>query len=652
MPDVKEDKKELATNRLLEILRGEDVEDVDSGGAVDRIGLSQEEEIALTTPVSEDDKVEPILAKKKRPKGKSFGFSFGKKSFQDVIENIVIKLKSLIIPQSRMIGIDIGSDSIKYVHIEESKKQFVLKDMGTRKIEGVLANDPESKKAAILDALKDLIPEETRKQGDFAVSVFGPNVSIKKINLPQLPKKEIADAIEWNAKKELPFPAENAKIDHIILGPTMEDGVEKTEVLVAAVDQNLIDEVIELFKSLDVEPAKILPVPLSLYYNFLRSIEDEKNATGLVIEIGATLSNIIFINNGNLQFAREISIGGDDITIGMIGTISTVDGVVKIDREEAERLKYVYGVPDLESTEVIEKGVSLNQIGSLMRPSLERLLVQIQRSLDYYRSKFPGTSDIDTVYISGGTALMKNFPEFLGDGLGKEIKILDPLKDLIIDKKLEEEKNPRSVAPSLTVALGNVFSDKNGINLVPEEFKLKSLYNIQKRIVGLAAAVILIIISTLSVSVMMENGEIGSELDTLKSQTIDNTEFTQAQQLQLQLNTIQQAIQTDRDRINSLTGGANMVDYLKLLSSMTPDYITLQSVSLISSVGMVKRLTIDGWIEVSKSDNEVYLAAFNNKLDTSGLFSKVEPFEVIEEIVQGEEGGNENRTVFTINCEF
>ncbi len=654
MPDVKEDKKELATNRLLEILRGEEVEEVEKNSpAADRIGLSEEEQIALTTPASEDDNIEPILAKK-RSKGKSLDLSFLKKlSFKTLLDTVFNKAKELVIPNRGIIGIDIGSDSIKYVLIEEEKKKHVLKDMGTRKIEGVLPNDPDSRNAAIQSALKDMIPEDMRKKGDFAVSIFGPNVSIKKINLPQLPKKEIVDAIEWNAKKELPFPAENAKVDHVILGPVMEGGVEKTEVLVAAVDQGIIVEETERFKSLDIEPIKILPVPLSIYYNFLRCIGGGKDISGVIIEIGATVSNIIFVQNGNLQFAREISIGGDDISEGMIGTISTMDGVIKIDKEEAERLKYVYGIPELESTEVIDKGVTLNQISSLMRPSLERLLTQIQRSFDYYRSKFPGLGDIDTVYISGGTALMKNFPEYLADGLGKEVKILNPLQDVVIDKKLEEEKDPVSVSPSLTVALGNVFSDIKGVNLVPEEFKLKVVYDIQKRIVGIAAAVVLLVLTTFSVFIMLDNGKISDELTELRGQNIDTSEFDESRRLQQEVNTLTQTVETDRAKMDNLTGGEDLVDYLKLLSSITPDYITIQSISLLSSAGMTRRMTIEGWIEVSRSDNQVYLADFNNKLERSNFFSKVDPFEIVEEEEQLDVEDNEsNRSNFIINCEF
>ncbi|MCP4724074.1 MAG: pilus assembly protein PilM [bacterium] len=652
MHDVKEDKKELATNRLLEILRDGDVEEVEKDrSAGERVGLSEEEQIALTTPASEDDTVEPILAKK-RSKGKSLDLSFLKKvSFKSLIETIITRAKELIIPNKGVVGIDIGSDSIKYVLVEEEKKKHVLKDMGTRKIEGVIPNDPESRNAGIQAALKDMIPEDMRKKNDFAVSIFGPNVSIKKINLPQLPKKEIVDAIEWNAKKELPFPAENAKIDHVILGPVMEAGVEKTEVLVAAVDQSIISIETERFKSLDIEPIKLLPVPLSIYYNFLRCIGDGEDVSGVIIEIGATVSNIIFVHKGHLQFAREIAIGGDDISEGMIGTISTVDGIVKIDKEEAERLKYVYGIPELESTEVIDKGITLNQISSLMRPSLERLLVQIQRSFDYYRSKFPGLGDIDTAYISGGTALMKNFSGFLADGLGKEVNILNPLQDVVIDKKLEEDKDPLSVASSLTVALGNVFSDIKGVNLVPEEFKLKVFYDIQKRIVGLAAAVILIVLSMLSVMVLMDNSEVSSALADIQGQNLDKTEYNESQRLQSEFNGLEQVIQTDKNRIGNLMGGENLVEYLKLLSSITPDYITIQSINLQSSTGRIKRMSLEGWIEVSRSDNQVYLADFNNKLVTSNFFNKVDPFEIIED-ESGGEAVNENRTNFMINCEF
>ena len=613
MPDLKEDKKELATNRLLEILRG-DSEDESQEAPDGLLGLSEEEQIALS------GETQPAEAEKDKLSGLKESLSL-----DSILDKIRSKVRNFINPRQGLIGIDIGTDSIKYVYFVEEKHETVLKDIGIRKVEEHYTGDPAKKVENIRKAINELIPKELKNTTLVSTTVFGQNVSIKKISLPKIPKKELRDAVVWNAKKDLPFSGNDATIDFKILGETQEKGVDKIEVLAAIVEQKLIDDQVKLFESIGVEPAKILAIPLSIYYNFLLFSDNPDEASGVVIDIGAKVTNIIFIHEGNLQFAREISTGGDDITNAMVGTITGTEGSVKIDKEEAERLKFIHGIPSDDMLLTTDHGITLNQIASLMRPAIERLTVQIQRSFDYYRTKFP-YDEPEKIYLSGGTALLKNIDTFLADGLNKSVEILNPFNKIKIEPGLEEEKNVSDVAPSLSVAVGTAFSDKKGINLLPRELKDKLLFAVQKRILTVAAAVVLFIISTMSFFAFTEYNSVNGELEQAR---IDKQPSDTNQNIFTVLNNQRTRIidkqRADESDYQKFAGTTQIKDYLYLLSMYTPRIISLEEVS----IDLTERNTFSlfGRIFTDLSFAEIELSDFFIKLKNTGMFSRISGYE-------------------------
>ncbi|MCH7782353.1 pilus assembly protein PilM [candidate division KSB1 bacterium] len=353
--------------------------------------------------------------------------------------------------------------------------------------------------------------------------------------------------------------------------------------------------------------------------------DNPDEASGVVIDIGAKVTNIIFIHEGNLQFAREISTGGDDITNAMVGTITGTEGSVKIDKEEAERLKFIHGIPSDDMLLTTDHGITLNQIASLMRPAIERLTVQIQRSFDYYRTKFP-YDEPEKIFLSGGTALLKNIDTFLADGLNKSVEILNPFNKIKIEPGLEEEKNVSDVAPSLSVAVGTAFSDKKGINLLPRELKDKLLFAVQKRILTLAAAVVLFIISTMSFFAFTEYNSVNGELEQARidrqpSDTNQNI-FTVLNNQRIQIIDKQR---TDESDYQKFAGTTQIKDYLYLLSMYTPRIISLEEVS----IDLTERNTFSlfGRIFTDLSFAEIELSDFFIKLKNTGMFSRISGYE-------------------------
>ena len=615
-----EEEKVLATDRLLEILRADAEEDV--------------EEREVSIPLSEKE-VQAILATKdsKKEKKKKRGFSIPKEKidYKKFLNFTLSKLKRLVIEKDGYIGLDIGNNNIKYVILKHSGKDIILKGYGIHSYRNWNLSQ-EKMQEELLHTLGLAITSEKKKLYNIVTSVFGQKVAIKNVTLPKVAKAELRDAIIWNAKKDLPFPIEQSMVDFKILGEISEKGVPKLSSVIAIADQEIIQTHLELLKKMDTIPSRVVIVPLAIYNTFYFFTEKNQIKNGVVIDIGSSNTYMIFISEGNLQFAREIGIGGEDITQGLIGSISTDKGVINIDREFAEKLKIDVGIADENNFALYKEGISNSQVGMMMKPTLEKLASQIQRTFDYYRSKFP-KSDPEKVYISGGTASMKNFAPFLTEALGREVLVLNPFEYVKVSDKISNKEDLDKAAPFLSVAFGNAIDERRGLNLLPPEIQIIPLLNFQKKIFIRAFILIAFILSIFSLNIISGKSEYK---DRLESMNVHGKSAVSVLQEYKKLNSEKAAVENERNnfmaQVRDISGEVDIVGVMKILSSVTPNYITINNVSIEN-----KNVIFDGYINNPEFNSEIYIADFGVKIERTGFFMKVEPYREISP-----EGGSES----------
>jgi len=606
---MQNDKRELATNKLLEILRTG--KEADSGKEKTEEIPEMKEEIPEPLIDKSDEEQQAVAEKKKV-------------SFSGLIDIAVDRVKKIINPQKGILALDIGSNSVKYVIVKNVGDETIVTELNFKRLESAEKSPQEIKELKIA-AVKELISPDMIEENDIISTVYGPKVSIRRITMPKVGRKEQHDAILWNAKKDLPFAPETALIDYEISGEVEEKGIPKLEIFVAAADNAVITEHLDLLKKAGIIPFKIIPVALALFNSYLNIFRGAKIEDGAIIDIGAENSYIIFVNEGKLQFAREISTGGNDITKGMIGSISTQSGVVKIGNNKAEELKIKYGIPEADSFRETPEGIPLSHISSLMTPVIERIASQIQRSLDYFRNKFP-YDEPERIYLSGGTSMLKNFDVFLSETLGKEIKTFSPFDYIDIADTIPEKDASKLNALLFSVTTGMTFEAKGGLNLLPAELKIIPMLKLQKRIIKIAAIFLTVFLVSASGLTYLDYKQSSDELNQIKTQQGSVGKFFQHySELQNQINMMKQKNNEFLKDLNQVGKVPDVVHILKVLSNETPDYITLNSLE-ISEEGITS-VTIEGSIKNKGYNSEMLLADYSIKLQESGIFNRIEPFE-------------------------
>ncbi len=325
-----------------------------------------------------------------------------------------------------MIGLDVGSYSIKYVEIEKESAQAKLLRV---LILPVNAASPESATKAI-NLLFSQSPA-SNKRVRIAVA-GGSSLLIRRIQLPTMSPAELKGAIRFEAESHIPFPVEECDIDFQILGQT--EDKKMMNVMLVAVKKEFIKERLKL-----LGPANIIPevIDVDIFclinaYEVLGHTEGE-NTFGL-LNIGHSVSSFAIVKDKQPFFVREIPFGALSITEALM----EAKGLKK---DEADRMKVELPPGSLADVQAaVEKG-------------LEPLMDELRHSIDYVENET--AEELKTIWLSGGGALSPGSAKILSEELGKQVSLWDNTKRLQIFGEIDQ-KYLSAHSLELNVALGMV----------------------------------------------------------------------------------------------------------------------------------------------------------------------------------------------------
>jgi type IV pilus assembly protein PilM len=333
------------------------------------------------------------------------------------------------------IGFDIGSSYIKTVKLKEVRGGYELELFDLHPLPAELIVD-----GSIIDSLRlvDSIKEMIRKTGiktkDAVISISGHSSAIiKRISLPEMSEEELSESIKFEAEQYVPFDIEDVNLDFQIIGPKEEPG--QMDVILVAVKKDIINEYIAVVKEAGLNPiiVDIDSFALENMYGVNYDIEPEKNVA--LLNIGASTINMSILKGGISVFTRDSSLGGNL-------HVEALRREFNISYESAERLKKGESV----------ENISPDDAAAVIESASEEILSEIIRSFDYYRSTTVH-EDIAEVILSGGCALLKNFPSIIAVRSGIETRVAEPFRNIKIPKKFDRTYI-EEMAPIMAVAVG------------------------------------------------------------------------------------------------------------------------------------------------------------------------------------------------------
>lgn len=333
-----------------------------------------------------------------------------------------------------ILGLDIGSYSIKAVVLNSGKSGLVLNTLGVVNLppDAILDGKIEDR-AAVVQAIVSLLKSQKSKVKNVSTSVSGYSVIIKKINLPTASREELSESINVYAEQYIPFDINDVNVDFEILGQSETDEGQMEVVLVAAM-KDVIDEYMDLLLEANLTP-KVVDIDVFALENSFSCNYPEIKGTVVLIDIGANKLNINVIKDGISLFTRDASMGGARIT-------EEIQDRFGVDFMEAEGMK-AGGIEPPEA-EAMEEIISR---------AIENWTAEVIRAIESLGATYP-EDKIEEIYLSGGSCRYEGLDRYLSQETGIPVKFFDPLLNIAVDEKKFDPEYIKYIAPQFAICLG------------------------------------------------------------------------------------------------------------------------------------------------------------------------------------------------------
>ncbi|HEY4497950.1 MAG TPA: type IV pilus assembly protein PilM [Candidatus Paceibacterota bacterium] len=354
---------------------------------------------------------------------------------------------SFLFKESGILGIDIGSSSIKVVQLKKEKERATLETYGELSL-ARYARGGEGRGSVVLvqeklqQALGDVLRESQAKASRAVVSLPLRNSFVTVMPMPELSQKELKNAVLYEARKYIPIPLAEATIDWWVLPPQATD-TESTglgspkrpfiTVLLVAVPNDVIDQYQKLLSSVNVklEAFEIESFALA------RAAAHAEAGTVIVVDMGATSTKVAIVDGGVVRAAHSISQGAWGLTQALQQSLG-------LDFERAEMLKREFGI--------IRRPETQGAV-SVLEPLVDAIALETERFILEWKRN--GGRGISRAVLAGGGALLRGVDDIFVKKLGVEVIIANPFSRVMYPAFLE---------PSLK-EIGSVFGNAVGLAL-------------------------------------------------------------------------------------------------------------------------------------------------------------------------------------------
>ncbi len=361
------------------------------------------------------------------------------------------------------LGVDFGTSSIKVVELLYDNDRTHLKNYGWIDFKKQPKKDDANNLNIVLDTteknnrqmnLKNSLAVllSAMKPESHSVYAAMPGISglVALIDFPQMDKKELDKAIQYEAHKYIPVPLDEVYLSWDVVSRIKDEETgllslynQKNErkdtkknknkkamqVLLVAAPKDEVENYENLITSLNF---KMTSLELSMFAS-ARSLVGDDLGGYLIIDIGADTTDIILVDRGVIKINRIIDVGGNEVT-------KAVASSMNISWQRAESFKRQ------------KRGIIFSQNSQLIIPALDLISGEAIRTIENYRHKSLTDVRIDKIILSGGGSRLSGIDKYFSQALNISTEIGNPWKGIVIDKNIE--KKVKNYGTSLAVAIG------------------------------------------------------------------------------------------------------------------------------------------------------------------------------------------------------
>ena len=327
---------------------------------------------------------------------------------------------------NELVGVDIGSTSIKICSLNKTKDGFQIKNLVKKSYERELLSDGNIIDYVFIgQELRKIVTENKIKSKTVACALSSYTIITKKVGMPFLEEEEFENTIRLEVEAVIPFPLKDIYYSYYVLGVD-EEKEDIMNVQIVAAKKEIVDSFITAFNLAGLN-LQILDVDIFGVTNVVEHIYNPKESSIVAVDIGASITNIAIMKGEDLEFTREILTGGKYLT-------NQIEKSTKLSLSEAEEKK-ISGDSD---------------ITYLFEDFIFNISSEIMKTINFYTATKPNDT-IGKIYLTGGSSLLQGLKEKIEEDARVEVEYINPFLLLNLDEnKLHAYKDYNAF---MTIAL-------------------------------------------------------------------------------------------------------------------------------------------------------------------------------------------------------
>lgn len=335
-----------------------------------------------------------------------------------------------------VVGLDIGSSAVKLVELKERKGSFQLQKVAVEALSPeAIVDGSIMDSSLVVDAIHKLNDQAKVKNPNYATSLSGHSVIIKKIQVPAMSLEELAESIQWEAEQYIPFDINDVRLDYVVLSDAS-PGDGQMDVLLVAVKRDKVNDYMSVISQAGRTPALVDVDAFAVQNCYEVNYDLDPLKVVALVNMGAAVTNINILARGQTVFWRDISFGGNQFT---------------------EALQREFNLA-FDQAEALKRGQSVDRYSPAdARPVLDvvsgEMAGEIQKTFDFFAAT-SAEGPVDELVVSGGCALTPNLLQILRERFGVPVELLDPFRRVHFRESEFDAEWLRSVGPMLAVTVG------------------------------------------------------------------------------------------------------------------------------------------------------------------------------------------------------
>ena len=308
-----------------------------------------------------------------------------------------------------IVGLDIGSSSIKAVELKKSRSGIGVTHLGIEPLASdIVVDSMIVDSGSVATAITKIFADNSIKGRAVATSVSGHSVIVKPVKLSSMSDQELSQTIQTEAAQYIPFDITDVNIDYQVLSE--DRSTPQMDVLLVAVKKDKILNYTNVLSLAGKSPAIVDIDAFALQNCYEYNYEPAPGSTVALLNLGASVMNINIVKGATPLFTRDVSVGGHQYT-------DSLQKELDLSFDDAEALKLGQKVGT----------VSEDAKLPILQQVTEIIVLEIQKTFDFFRATAAG-EHIERIYMAGGSSLVPGLIEALRQEFSIPVEMLNPFQ--------------------------------------------------------------------------------------------------------------------------------------------------------------------------------------------------------------------------------